>query len=176
MKREIYEVYAKIVDANGAYNTLTGYPKYFDSKLHNNDIDRARKRAYGEYHEALAAMCKRDDRQQQIVMIIRASDGVQIEKTCLGQVADLPDPEYLVTVNGGTGGGNYKENAIVTIEAIIPENFRFVSWEGIAGLTIVEGDIYSPLVKFVMPAAVVTVTAVLEDNAIEEEPEEPEGT
>lgn len=93
MKREIYEVYAKVVDANGSYNTLNGYPKTFDSHNYSDSIETARKRAYGEYHEALGAMCKRDDRQQQIVMILRASDGLQIEKTALGTVADLPDPE-----------------------------------------------------------------------------------
>jgi hypothetical protein len=64
MKREIFEVYAKVVDANGAYNTLSGYPKVFDSHAYNDDISKARRRAYGEYYEALGAMCKRDDRQQ----------------------------------------------------------------------------------------------------------------
>lgn len=92
MKREIFEVYAKVVDANGAYNTLSGYPKVFDSHTYNDDINKARKRAYGEYYEALGAMCKRDDRQQQIAMILRGSDGVQIETSALGTIADLPDP------------------------------------------------------------------------------------
>ena len=93
MKREIYEVYAKVVDANGAYNTLTGYPKSFDSHNYDDNIEKARTRAYGEYHDALGAMCKRDDRQLQIAMIIRAGDGLQIEKTAIGHIFDLPDPE-----------------------------------------------------------------------------------
>ena len=38
MNREIYEVYAKIVDANGTYNTLSGYPKVFDSKNYDGDV------------------------------------------------------------------------------------------------------------------------------------------
>ena len=63
MKREIFEVYAKVVDSTGAYNTLSGYPKVIDSHSYNDDINKARKRAYGEYYEVLAAMCKRDDRQ-----------------------------------------------------------------------------------------------------------------
>ena len=53
MQREIYEVTAKIVDANGTFNTLSGYPKTFDSKNYNNDIDKTRNRAMGEWHEAL---------------------------------------------------------------------------------------------------------------------------
>jgi len=93
MKREIYEVYAKVVDANGAYNTLSGYPKVFDSHQYNDNLDKARKRAYGEYYEVLGQMCKRDDRQQQIAMILRGSDGVQIESMYLGTINDLPDPE-----------------------------------------------------------------------------------
>lgn len=89
MMREIYEVYAKVVDANGTYNTLTGYPKAFDSKNYDNDVNKARIRAYGEWHECLGAMCKRDDRQLQIAMIIRASDGMQIERAAIGQMADV---------------------------------------------------------------------------------------
>ena len=49
MQRQIFEVYAKVVDANGAYNTLSGYPKVFDSKLYDNDIGKALQRARGAY-------------------------------------------------------------------------------------------------------------------------------
>ena len=63
MAREIYEVYAKVVDANGAYNTLSGYPKVFDSNSYSGDIDKTFKRAQGEFYETFGAMCKRDDRQ-----------------------------------------------------------------------------------------------------------------
>ena len=93
MKREIYKVYAEIVDANGTQSALTGYPKNFDSKNYDNDIGKARLRAYGEWHEALGAMSKRDDRQLQTAMIVRLSDGLQIEKATIGAIADLPDPE-----------------------------------------------------------------------------------
>lgn len=82
--REIYEVYAKVVDANGAYNTLSGYPKVFDSRSYSDDPEKAKKRAYGEYYETLGAMCKRDDRMVQICMLLRASDGAQIECQALG--------------------------------------------------------------------------------------------
>lgn len=91
MKREIFEVYAKVIDANGAYNTLSGYPKTFDSHTYNDDINKARTRAYGEYYETMGAFCKRDDRQKQIAMILRASDGLQIEYGHFGEIADLPD-------------------------------------------------------------------------------------
>lgn len=93
MRREIYEVYAKVVDANGTYNTLSGYPKVYDSRSYNNDCEKARNRAYGEYHTVLGTMYTRDDRQCQIAMIIRANDGLQIEKISIGAIADLPDPE-----------------------------------------------------------------------------------
>lgn len=90
--REIYEVYAKVVDANGAYNTLSGYPKAFDSKNYDNDIDKARQRAMGEWHDCLGAMSKVDSRQIQIAMVFRASDGLMIAKECIGQLVMLPDP------------------------------------------------------------------------------------
>ena len=87
MPREIFEVYAKVVDANGSYNTLSGYPKAFDSQNYDDDIEKARQRAYGEWHDCLGSMCKRDDRQIQIAMILRASDGLQIECSCIGGFA-----------------------------------------------------------------------------------------
>ena len=92
MKRQIFEVYAKVVDANGTYNTLTNYPKVFDSRSYDNDIDKTLLRARGEFHETFGAMCKRDDRQLQTVILMSA-DGFVIERESIGAVADLPDSE-----------------------------------------------------------------------------------
>ena len=78
MQREIYEVTAKVIDANGTYNTLSGYPKVFDSKVYDNDVGKTYKRAYGEWCGVMNAMSKRDDRQLQIAWINRLSDGVQM--------------------------------------------------------------------------------------------------
>lgn len=160
MKREIYEVYAKVIDANGAYNTLTGYPKVFDSHQNNDDVEKARSKAYGEYHTVLGTMYTRTDRQDQFAMIIRASDGLQIEKTCIGTVADLPDPTYSVTVNNGTGSGNYIAGVNVTIEANMPEEgMSFAGWEGAEGLNFTSGNAETVYAVFTMPAEAVTLTA-----------------
>lgn len=91
MIRKIYEVYAKVVDANGAYNTLSGYPKTFDSRSYGGNIDKTLQRAQGEFHETIGAMCKNDTRQQQTV-ILMGSDGFIIDKKTLGAVAEDPDP------------------------------------------------------------------------------------
>lgn len=93
MLREIFEVYAKAIDANGAYNTLGGYPKVFDSRLYNNDIDKTKNKAYSEYYNTLGAMLLRDDRQAQIVMIINPTYGDVLEYQVVGYVHQLPDPE-----------------------------------------------------------------------------------
>lgn len=93
MLREIFEVYAKVVDANGAYNTVTGYPKVFDSKNYGNDIEKAKNRALSEYHSALEGMYKADTRQVQFAMILQASTGNQIYLERIGEFAELPDPE-----------------------------------------------------------------------------------
>ena len=93
MQREIYEVQANIIDANGTYSKLSGYPKSFDSKNYDNDCDKTRQRAYGQYYDALGDMCKRDDRQLQCAYLIRVSDGLQIEKSIIGAISPLPDPE-----------------------------------------------------------------------------------
>ena len=91
MERVIFEVYAKIVDANGTYNTLSGYPKVFDSKGYGNDIQKTRQRAYGEWHNALSEMAKVDTRQIQFAMLIDASTGLQIECEKIGALAEVPD-------------------------------------------------------------------------------------
>ena len=84
MERNIFEVYAKVCDSNGTWNTLSGYPKAFDSRNYDNDIDKARARAYGEYHACLGTMYIRDDRQLQLAMIIDAALGVTIEAARIG--------------------------------------------------------------------------------------------
>lgn len=83
MARNIFEVYAKVVDANGTYNTLTGYPKVFDSKNYSDDVDKALKRAKGEFYETIGAMCKRDDRQIQTVILMNAK-GFIIDSKSMG--------------------------------------------------------------------------------------------
>lgn len=92
MERQIFEVYAKVVDANGSYNTLTGYPKVFDSRSYDNDIDKTLKRATGEFADTWGAFCKRDDRQLQVVLLINA-EGLILDRKSLGAIAPLPDPE-----------------------------------------------------------------------------------
>ena len=92
IERQIYEVYAKIIDANGSYSTLSGYPKVFDSRFYDNDIDKTLKRASGEFADTWGAFCKRDDRQLQMVLLISA-DGDIIDKKTLGEIMLLPDPE-----------------------------------------------------------------------------------
>ena len=80
------------MDANGAFANLSGYPKTFDSHNYGDDIDKAQRRAIGDMSETFGAMCKRDDRQLQTVMVTTA-DGFLIEKKSIGRIADLPDPE-----------------------------------------------------------------------------------
>lgn len=92
MRREIYEVTAKVVDANGTFNTIDGYPKTFDSKSYGNDIEKALNRAKSAYHEALTPMYKIDSRQLQSVSIVRINTAAVIESEVIGKIADLPDP------------------------------------------------------------------------------------
>ena len=90
MTRNIYEVYAKIVDSTGRYATLDGYPKVFDSNGYDGDIEKTKQRAYGAYYECLGSMCKVDPRQIQIAMIIDVNSGIQLEITKLG---DFPNEQ-----------------------------------------------------------------------------------
>lgn len=92
MKRNIFIVDAQIVDSTGAFNKLSGYPKTFDSRNYDNDIDKAQNRALGEYHEVLGAFYKRDDRQLQTAICMTAS-GFVLASQSIGQIADVPDSE-----------------------------------------------------------------------------------
>lgn len=89
--REIYEVVAKVVDANGTFNALTGYPKSFDSKHYGNDIAKTMQRAVGEWHNALGAMSTVDSRQLQIAFVYRVSDGLMLGCEHFGNIADLEE-------------------------------------------------------------------------------------
>ena len=92
MKRQIYEVYAKVVDSAGGYNTLSGYPKVFDSHAFDDNIDKALMRATGEFASTWGALCLREDRQLQMVMLMTA-DGFVIDKKVIGKIEDLPDED-----------------------------------------------------------------------------------
>ena len=92
MKRQIYEVYAKVVDANGTYNTLSGYPKSFDSHNYSDNVDKALMRATGEFASTWGTMCLREDRQLQTVILMSA-DGFVIDRKVIGKIEDLPDED-----------------------------------------------------------------------------------
>ena len=49
-------------------------------------------RATGEFASTWGAMCLREDRQLQMVMLMTA-DGFVIDKKVIGKIADLPDEE-----------------------------------------------------------------------------------
>ena len=95
MKREIYEVNAKVVDAAGGYNNLSGYPKSFDSHQNNDDLEKNRNKAYAEFDAAGSAgyTAAASGRPLTVVSLMRVSDGLQIDKKCIGAMPELPDPE-----------------------------------------------------------------------------------
>ena len=91
-QRQIFIVDAVIVDANGTFNHLTGYPKAFDSKNYQNDLDKAQRRAEGDMSETWGAMCKVDTRQIQTVTLMTV-DGFILEKKTSGAFNYLPEAE-----------------------------------------------------------------------------------
>ena len=85
--RNIYIVDAMIVDANGTFNHLDGYPKKFDSKNYGDDVDKTRRRAEGDFSEVWGAMCKRDDRMIQTVTLSTV-EGFLIDHKTTGQFSE----------------------------------------------------------------------------------------
>lgn len=91
MQREIFEVRAIIIDANGTYNPISGYPKIFDSHNYDDDTEKTRRRAYAELSDVKSAFLKRDDRQVQFAQITNLADGVILEKFFDGKLTELLD-------------------------------------------------------------------------------------
>ena len=97
-ERQIFEVHAVIVDATGARNVLSGFPKIFDSKnsQFDNNIDACLQRAEAEAYKTFGDMLMVTTRQLQTV-ILQTVDGRQILKLSKGQLApvevDIPEPE-----------------------------------------------------------------------------------
>ena len=90
MARQIFLVDAQIVDANGVFHHVDGYPKSFDSNSYENNIQTAQYRAEGEFSEVWGGFCKRDDRQIQTVMLYTV-DGFQLDRKTKGTFpADTP--------------------------------------------------------------------------------------
>lgn len=96
MARNIFTVNAWIIDANGTKNTLSGYPKDFDSRSYNGDTEKALKRAMGDFSEVYGAFCKRDDRLMQTVTLCQVN-GQMIDHKSLGTQTEPapaePEPE-----------------------------------------------------------------------------------
>ena len=93
MQRIILITYAFIVDANGTWNNLSGYPISRDSKNFNNDIDITLARANADNADAWSNISKNDTRQQGTVFTVDSSGFVVIPAKTRGALAELPDTE-----------------------------------------------------------------------------------
>lgn len=168
LKREIYQVEAKAVDASGSYNNLSGYPTFFDSHTNGDDCDKAYNKACASYASAESAgyTAANSGRPLTIVTLIRVSDGLQLKKAAIGKIPDIvvPDPTYNVTVENGTGSGAYAVGASVTIAADAPAAGKvFDKWTRTDNLSFISGSASTANASFRMPAEAVTLTATYID-------------
>ena len=89
MARQIFTVNATIVGSDGTFYNVQGYPKAFDSKSYNDDIEKTQARANAEFSDAWSAMNKRDDRLISTVVMYDVY-GNPLDRRCRG---DFPAPE-----------------------------------------------------------------------------------
>lgn len=87
MARQIFIVDAMVVDSNGTFNHIQGYPKQFDSRSYGDDIDKTQRRAEGDMSETWGAMCKIDTRQVQTVTLSTV-DGFMLDRRTCGGFAE----------------------------------------------------------------------------------------
>lgn len=92
MARRIYEVYAKVVDANGNYNTLNGYPKSFDSRNFEDDVEKTLNRARAEYYSTLGQMYLATTRKYQMILLI-STRGDIVDLATIGSIEEEEETE-----------------------------------------------------------------------------------
>lgn len=86
--RKIYITYAYVVDANGTFNDLTGYPKRRDSSTSDmaGDIDKTLARANADNADAWSAINKADNRKVQTVFTVDETGFVVIPAKSRGDI------------------------------------------------------------------------------------------
>ena len=99
MPRQIYVVDAWIVDSNGTFNYISGYPKKFDSQTYNYDVEKTKRRAEGDMSDTWGDMCKVDTRQIQTVRLSTV-DGFVLETRTTGQF-NISQPVQQTNTGGG---------------------------------------------------------------------------
>ena len=81
--RNIFIINAQIVDENGTFHNLDGFPQLVDSNSYQGDTAKALKRADGIFSEAWGAMCKVDTRLIQTVTLTDVH-GAQLDRKTTG--------------------------------------------------------------------------------------------
>ena len=91
MQRQIYITYAYIVDANGNWSDLQGYPKSRDSKTTDmgNDLNKTWARANKDNSDAWSKINEVDTRQIGTVFTVDATGFPVIPAKTRGALADV---------------------------------------------------------------------------------------
>lgn len=88
--RNIFIVNATVLDSNGNFSTVSGFPKRFDSESYSGNVDTALRRAKAAYHAQLAANYGVDNRLMQTVTLELANGQTMLRES---EGAFPPDPE-----------------------------------------------------------------------------------
>lgn len=81
--RNIFVVDAFLVNGEGTYAHINGFPKVFDSESYDGSVDTALKRAQGSFASTWSDFCAVDNKQIQLVTLMDIF-GNQLDKKCLG--------------------------------------------------------------------------------------------
>ncbi|MGN0108352.1 MAG: chitobiase/beta-hexosaminidase C-terminal domain-containing protein, partial [Hominilimicola sp.] len=97
-----------------------------------------------------------------VIYTLLGSDGRTEQNWTITVVKNLKVPSYNVTVNSGTGGGNYRKGSEVSVAADEVEDKRFVSWNA-EGVELTDEQKASQAMSFTMPKNDVTLTPEYRD-------------
>lgn len=78
----------------GLLSVVPGYPKQFDSKNYNDDLELTMNQAMGEYHDRLSINYK-DTNPTRIMktVTLETADGRQLQMKSIGGFVAEPEPE-----------------------------------------------------------------------------------
>ena len=88
------QVVTSQANPRGIMSTVSGYPKTFDSKNYNNDLELTMNQAMGEYHDRLSINYK-DTNPTRIMktVTLETADGRQLQMKSIGGFVAEPEEE-----------------------------------------------------------------------------------
>ena len=91
--RNIYIINAQVINKNGDFFILDGFPKHIDARSYEGDVDKARRMADAVFCDTWAEMCR--DNNERWIQSVFVTDifGNILDRKSMGNFPADPAPE-----------------------------------------------------------------------------------